>query len=91
MDTVILTIIKLHSGKEGLKTHKICCLWGDQAHNSLPNLNATYNYESYWSVPTVALARQWHGTCGRKTTAFYILLSQATFKQIKEATGSYMC
>jgi len=39
----------------------------------------------------MALAWQWHGTCGDKTITFNIFLSQATFKQIKEATGSYMC
>jgi hypothetical protein len=39
----------------------------------------------------MALARQLHGTSGPKTIVFYILLSQATFKQIKEATGSNMC
>jgi hypothetical protein len=88
-DTAILTIIKLHSGKEGLKTHKICCMWGDQAHNSVPNRNATYHYEQYRSVPTLALAWQWHDTCGGKTIAFCILLSRATFKQIIEATGSH--
>jgi hypothetical protein len=38
----------------------------------------------------MALAQQWHDACGGKTTAFYILLSQATFKQIKEGAGSCM-
>jgi hypothetical protein len=39
----------------------------------------------------MALERQWHGTCGGYSTAFYILLSQVTFKQIKEDTGCYVC